>query len=466
MTNDNLISFIKMDNTTLFDKLCKIKLYNIQNYIPIYDLLFKFNDEYELNLKCDKIIYNVKKVINDNLIKASVYNVKLKKGGNKHVFLKISGIINPIKYLIGKYKNKFNEIMKLPKNDKPNNFTYIDGFFYYLSSKLLNNYNFINGIDFYGSFTGIKQNFLFNISEDLSLLQRYPYFKKNNGILYKSKYNLSKKTSLIIIDEEEDDSTINYDDEIIISIKEFPVHLLCLEKCVETFNYLIFNEQITNEMWVAYLMQIIMTLITYQDKFNMTHNDLHTNNIMFIHTRNRFIYYKYNGILYKVPSYGKIFKIIDFGRSIYNYRGLLLYSNCFEKNEDAEGQYNMPPFLKKNKPVVLPNKSFDLCRLACSIFDEVVQDKRASKLVDLPDYLRIILEWCHDDRQINIYAKKNGEERYPDFKLYKKIAANVHNHTPHNQLNRPEFQSFEYHGDRINKRMFVDIDSIPNFSLV
>jgi DNA repair exonuclease SbcCD ATPase subunit len=36
--------------------------------------------------------------------------------------------------------------------------------------------------------------------------------------------------------------------------------------------------------------------------------------------------------------------------------------------------------------------------------------------------------------------KNNGEERYPDFKLYKMIARCVHKHTPHAQLERTELQ--------------------------
>ena len=38
------------------------------------------------------------------------------------------------------------------------NSSYVDGFFSYLSSKLLNEYGFVHGIDFYGSFLGIKKN--------------------------------------------------------------------------------------------------------------------------------------------------------------------------------------------------------------------------------------------------------------------------------------------------------------------
>ena len=79
----------------------------------------------------------------------------------KEVFIKYSPLIDPVKYMIGKYENNYN-ILELPKfidtnnldaksmeymkNYKkildPNNSAYIDGFFSYLSSCLLNNFNF------------------------------------------------------------------------------------------------------------------------------------------------------------------------------------------------------------------------------------------------------------------------------------------------------------------------------------
>ena len=39
----------------------------------------------------------------------------------------------------------------------------------------------------------------------------------------------------------------------------------------------------------VYLFQIIMILITYQKIFNFTHNDLHTNNVMFIKTDKKYL---------------------------------------------------------------------------------------------------------------------------------------------------------------------------------
>ena len=95
---------------------------------------------------------------------------------------------------------------------------------------------------------------------------------------------------------------------------------------------------------------------------------------MFIDTDKQHIYYHYEGIYYKVPTFGKIFKIIDFGRAIYKYNNKFIISDSYDLNGDAHTQYNCQPFYDKNKPIVNPNYSFDLCRLSCSIFDCFVDD--------------------------------------------------------------------------------------------
>ena len=53
-----------------------------------------------------------------------------------------------------------------------------------MSSQLLNNYNFVHAIDFYGSFLGIKETFKYNITDDLEYLYDYDFFHKNNGELF------------------------------------------------------------------------------------------------------------------------------------------------------------------------------------------------------------------------------------------------------------------------------------------
>ena len=117
--------------------------------------------------------------------------------------------------------------------------------------------------------------------------------------------------------------------------------------------------------------------------FDFTHNDLHTSNIMFKKTDKEYLYYKYDKIHYKVPTFGKIWKIIDFGRAIYKFKGKRLCSDSFHKNGDAATQYNCEPFLNENKPRLEPNKSFDLCRLGCSLFDYFTNDSDDSEVGDI-----------------------------------------------------------------------------------
>ena len=188
-----------------------------------------------------------------------------------------------------------------------------------------------------------------------------------------------------------------------------------------------------------------MSLITFQEKFNLTHNDLHTNNIMYNKTELEFIYYKLDGKYYKVPTYGRIFKIIDFGRAIYKFRGKLMCSDSFHKKGDAATQYNCEPFFNDKKPRLEPNYSFDLCRLGCSLYDYIMDEEECEdeniNNIKTPIF-KIMANWCKDDKNRNIMYKSNGEERYPDFKLYKMIARKVHNHIPINELQNKYFDKY------------------------
>ena len=253
------------------------------------------------------------------------------------------------------------------------------------------------------------------------------------------------------------------DEELYVTIKQFPVQVICMEYCENTFDSLIMREEeLSHDEWFSALMQIIMILITYQKVFAFTHNDLHTNNIMYNKTSKKYLYYCYEDKFYKVPTFGRIFKIIDFGRSIYKYNKLTFCSDSFKKDEDAHTQYNFEPFFNDKKPRLEPNYSFDLCRLACSIFDYIVDDLSDIKnLKKCKPIVKLIVEWCLDDNNVNVLYKTNGEERYPDFKLYKMIARGVHNHTPQVQLKRKEFDAFSISKKNIPKdEIIINIDKM------
>ena len=77
-----------------------------------------------------------------------------------------------------------------------------------------------------------------------------------------------------------------------------------------------------------------------------------------------------------------------------------------------------------------------------------------------------MLDWVNDDKGRNILYKKNGDERYPDFKLYKMIARAVSKHIPADVLQKPYFDKFIVNKNEIKKNSnIIDIDSIPCYAL-
>jgi hypothetical protein len=120
--------------------------------------------------------------------------------------------------------------------------------------------------------------------------------------------------------------------------------------------------------------------------------------------------------------------------------------------------------MNENKPRLEPNPSFDLCRLGCSIYDFLIEDETED---DMDAFQKTIYTWCCDDNGKNILYKKDGEERYPNFKLYKMIARNVHGHSPHTQLHDGFFSQFLM-GAKDAKKIsdisgLMDIDKIPSY---
>uniref|UniRef100_A0A6C0B135 Protein kinase domain-containing protein n=1 Tax=viral metagenome TaxID=1070528 RepID=A0A6C0B135_9ZZZZ len=633
-----VVHYEKRKNSELFKQFQKEKddiplFTQLQNYIPIYNRFFSLNETNynSVNLNNTWFLTSIKHPISENKDKGiyhcTIQHLKTEHSKKTQTFLKLAPLLDPFKYMIGKYNNNDPSLFALPRLQSSasigsihpklldyNNSAYVDGLFSFLSSTLIHNYHFINGVDYYGSFLGIKNQFKLNVADDLEYLCKSDFFIKNKNSLFmvedygnlyspdskklepiKISNNISRCSDLSIQsitpdlfedifvnnehitledikghsldmieitniqtdssvsildskdiqttikssstcssrtshtsknscetnmlckekdmnvrngerddlkkcqgdgdndddndddndhdndddnDDDDNDNDEEYEDEaendsyesfeeeqVFATIPNFPVQVISMEHCESTFDDLIMNNDLTQEEWMSALMQIIMILITYQKAFSFTHNDLHTNNVMFNTTNSKYIYYCYKKIYYKVPTFGRIFKIIDFGRAIYKYNGNIFCSDSFQTGSDAATQYNTEPYFNDKKPRLEPNFSFDLCRLACSIFDYVIEDlDEIDDIEKCEPIIKIIFEWCLDDNGINILYKNNGIERYPDFKLYKMIARCVHHHIPQAQLDRPEFKSFTFAKNKIpSDQTIVNIDLIPSF---
>lgn len=578
------IMYKKHNNKELGKSLESFDMLNTQNYIPIYQNWFSLNSSNwnNINLNQKNRLTKILKRNNTNTFNCDVTDDN-DNISQRELFFKFSPLLDPVKFMIGKYNDIPSEmISELPKfgiddvtgkvRDK-NNAAYVDSFFSYLTSQTLNNHNFVHGIDYYGSYLSVQKKFFFNIADDIEFLYESDFFHKNKGELFhienmdkleviftdtrkrrdkisiidvenvelkcesldvetldslfikpESVENTESKTNILVFEHSlknlsnsdskktsstcssrtsntstsdlsdnddddyshdensdggessgSDDSDSEYDsdensefsalsDEFLgASIDNFPVCIICLEKLEGTLDSFLENEKLSNEEWCSCLFQIIIQLITYQKMFDLTHNDLHTNNIMYNTTDKKYLYYRYNERHYKVPTYGKIYKIIDFGRAIYKFKGKTICSDSFHPKGDAATQYNCEPYFNKKKPRLKPNSSFDLCRLACSLYDFFIDND--DETIEYSEPLtNLIVEWTRDDKNRNILYKNNGDERYPDFKLYKMIARTVHNHTPQKQLDNPLFSQYAISKKKIKKKSNIfNIDTMLSY---
>ena len=56
---------------------------------------------------------------------------------------------------------------------------YIDGFFSFLTSKLLQHHDVFNALDYYGQYLCYKKKFNVNLDEDMDYLIESKYFEKH-----------------------------------------------------------------------------------------------------------------------------------------------------------------------------------------------------------------------------------------------------------------------------------------------
>jgi hypothetical protein len=603
----------------------QFSLSDVQTYNPVYDRLFSGQDNSEIGLNHPYRVRDLGTVYKSRQLAAGLVDEVIEAP----VHVKFAPLLDPIKYMIGKYDGKAEAQKELPRSGQElktklgshNNYSYVDNFFCYLSSRLLHDYGLPHGIDYYGSVLARQKTFRYMATDDMNYLNESDAFhaklkdgslicheyadapakagthafrgrldlvdvdteniddlldleeleggmapekEKKESVFEKASMGIAsediclseeigfsgedgEKESMHLRDDQSSDSDVSLTDdedepvrrkphipklrldtispaddpdpellvrggedsewedvsddeqesmgptseggsnrdseeeegslygseeqEIMVYINDFPVQAICLQRCDGTLDELFDKGMMNEAMSMAYLFQVVATLYAYQKAFGMTHNDLHTNNIMYINTDIETLYYRVAGKRYAVPTYGRIMKIIDFGRSIYRFDEHDYVSDSFSHEGDAHTQYNFEPYYNPAKPKVDPSFSFDLCRLGTSLYDFVIDhdtQHNADPDTDFDSFQRMVHEWCQDDEGRNVLYKRSGEERYPEFKLYKMIARTVSRHTPEAQFKHftnyemPAEQGLTEEGLPEGGHLpWIDIDRIP-----
>lgn len=246
-------------------------------------------------------------------------------------------------------------------------------------------------------------------------------------------------------DGEEEEEDIDDDEEgepfAWASFSNVPVQITVMEKCVGTLHELCAAnpDPLKHLAWIS---QVIFALAFAQRNYGFTHNDLHSNNVMYVPTDREFMYYNSGGTFYRVPTHGYIIKIIDFERGIGSVRVVgmkepkLFMSDHFSVEEEAGGQYNFEPWYLPKHPEIKPNPSFDLVRLATSMFwDLFPEGPECAEYKDLPVF-RFFMKWLTiDSEQSILFGKKNPRhDRYHGFHLYKAITRYCKNAVPRTEI--------------------------------
>jgi hypothetical protein len=208
-----------------------------------------------------------------------------------------------------------------------------------------------------------------------------------------------------------------------------PVQLTVMEQCTGTFYELITKEQDTVKH-LAWLTQVMFALSYAQRNFGFVHNDLHSNNVMYVPTEKEYLYYNLAGTLYRVPTYGYLIKIIDFERGVTSIRvtgmkdSKFFMSDHFSVNDEAGGQYNYSPFYVSKYAEVKPNPSFDLVRLATSLFWDLFPNGPNCEEYNKNLVFTFFKKWLTlEDGTSVLFGKEDPRhDRYHGFTLYKAIA--------------------------------------------
>ena len=430
--------------------------------------------------------------------------------GTHLAYCKVTHLIDPSKTLQNYYADSEKGVKrKADKLENPMNQAYVDGLANYLLGQLRERGISPHFCISYGAYKATAATYRFNITEEFESYRKYKTFwnRRRAGLfalhtrssedlstpatsLRSSPFTCNSHDSdkthetLQVLDqgdsaegelesvdsfpsgsakedsesESESESEADSEDDIFADFKDFPVLMIFQEPMEGVMDDLLEDEDAVGaeigtadweERWTAWTFQVIAALCCAQGVLGFTHNDLHTNNILWSATKEEFVCYgARDGTVWRVPTYGRIFRIIDYGRSIFRVGDTWFVSDDYCRGGDAAGQYSLMD--------LQPNPSFDLCRLAVSLIDMVFPDPPVERLdgdvlsreggwtvheTESPLW-NMLWTWLLDEDGYNVLREEDGTERFPDFDLYQKISASVFGAKPQEQIRRALFTKY------------------------
>ena len=239
-----------------------------------------------------------------------------------------------------------------------------------------------------------------------------------------------------------------------LKLANYPVSLSFMEKMIGSLDDSMNSPRpMTCEELLSVLFQVAFGLAVANKEFRFVHNDLHAGNIMFQSTPQKYLYYSIHGNYYRIPTFHKIAKIIDFARATMYINDKWIVSDAFEPDNDAGEQYAMPnaegkysksSFDENGNKLPRPNPSFDLALLS-TILTHYVNNN----IPDAPELANMLNGWATDKYGINHVNSP------VDFSLYINLARDCHNAVPKEVLKHSIFQKFKVSRKQIPRKQYI-----------
>ena len=267
------------------------------------------------------------------------------------------------------------------------NSAYIEQLTSYLCSNLVENNITIHFPYYYGSVGGIFKTFTFSESESANI--------QNDVRTLAKGYRIVKKQN-----------------DFLIKVPKIPTNLLILENVGICLGDILDNKEYCREEWLSYVFQVVAALSIVQSRYKMTHNDLHIGNVMAKPTKRKFLYYRLDdNTFFRIPTFGRIIKIVDWGRALLSLKTRSYWNNCFNIDYDVFGQYLPERETNSKASIVSPNMCFDMTLFIYSLLNPDY---------NLPndDLISFLIKLCNLRNGDNIYKTHTSMS----FSLYCEIA--------------------------------------------
>ena len=217
---------------------------------------------------------------------------------------------------------------------------------------------------------------------------------------------------------------------VYLQLPNIPVYLSVTNYINFNFEYIYDNGFLDNNLLISIVFQIYSAIVIAYKYFKIKHNDIHVGNIMLSNTNLKYLYYSIDTKIYRIPTYGYIVKIIDWGRATYEIDELKGYNSIFDIHGECFGQY-IYDRLGACKDIIKPdiNRWSDIILVSHNILNKCIKfrNTKIGKLL-----LRIIRDENNDILDIDNF----------NWNIYKKITSSKFNIKPRNIFKNKLFNKY------------------------